>query len=50
MYTEDSYEHMGEMPALAPGEHILWRGKPKKRAYVADKALAMLPIGCLAGI
>ena len=47
MYTDDSYEHMGEIPALAPGEHILWRGKPKKRAYVADKALAMLPIAAV---
>lgn len=37
-------DSMGETPTLAPGEYILWRGKPKKSAYIADKALAMLPI------
>lgn len=47
MYGEDSYENMGPMPTLAPGEHILWRGKPKKSAYVADKALALLPIAII---
>ena len=47
MYTEDTYEAMGAAPALAAGEHILWRGKPKKSAYVADKALAMLPIAVI---
>ena len=46
MHTEE-YEAMGPMPALAAGEHILWRGKPSKRAYVADKALAMLPIAVI---
>ena len=43
MYGED-YEAMGPMPNLAAGEHILWRGKPKKSAYIADKALSMMPI------
>lgn len=47
MYGEDSYENMGPMPTLTPGEHILWRGKPKKSAYVADKALALLPIAII---
>ena len=47
MYPDEDFAFMGEMPALAPGEHILWRGKPKKRAYVADKALAMLPIAAV---
>ena len=47
MYGEDSYENMGPMPTLAPGEHILWRGKPKKSAYIADKALSMLPIAVI---
>ena len=44
---ENDLEFMGELPTLAPGEHILWRGKPKKSAYVADKALAMLPIAII---
>ena len=44
---ENDLEFMGELPTLAPGEHILWRGKPRKSAYVADKALAMLPIAII---
>ena len=47
MYGEENYEAMGPAPALGSGEHILWRGKPKKRAYIADKALAMLPIAII---
>ena len=47
MYPEENYDAMGAAPNLAPGEHILWRGKPKKSAYVADKALAMLPIAAV---
>ena len=43
MYGED-YEAVGPMPNLAAGEHILWRGKPKKSAYIADKALSLMPI------
>ena len=46
MYGED-YESMGPAPNLAAGEHILWRGKPKKSAYIADKALSMLPIAVI---
>ena len=38
---------MGPAPALSAGEYILWRGKPKKSAYIGDKALAMLPIAIL---
>lgn len=47
MYQETDCEAMGPAPALAPGEWILWRGKPKKCAYIADKTLAMLPIAVL---
>ena len=47
MYGEADFEAMGPMPTLAAGEHILWRGKPKKSAYVADKALSMLPIAVI---
>ena len=47
MYADETYEAMGELPTLAQGEHILWRGKPKKSAYVADKALAMLPVAVI---
>lgn len=31
-------------PMLAAGEAILWRGKPKRGAFIATKSLSMLPI------
>ena len=30
--------------ALAAGEAILWRGKPKRSAFIASRSLSMLPI------
>lgn len=47
MYPEEDLEAMGAAPTLAPGEYMIWRGKPNKRAYIADKALAMLPIALI---
>ena len=47
MYTDETYDAMGPAPTLAAGEYVIWKGKPKKRAYVADKALAMLPIAVM---
>ena len=44
MYTEESFEALGPGPALAAGEYVIWKGKPKKSAYIADKALSLLPI------
>ncbi len=41
---DDHIDSMGPAPTLSPGEYILWKGKPKKSAYIADKALSMLPI------
>ena len=41
---DDDYEAMGPVPTLAPGEYLIWKGKPKRSAYIADKALSMLPI------
>ena len=38
---------MGPAPTLAAGEYILWRGKPKKSAYIADKSLSLLPIAVI---
>ena len=46
MYTED-FEAMGPAPAMAAGEYVIWKGKPKKSAYIADKALSMLPIAII---
>ena len=47
MYGEESFDSMGPVPTLAAGEYILWRGKPKKSAYIADKSLSMLPIAII---
>lgn len=42
MYEEDRYSQRG--PALAVGEAILWRGKPKKSAFIASRSLTLMPI------
>lgn len=34
-------------PVLAAGEAVLWRGKPKKSAFIATKSLTMLPIALI---
>lgn len=47
MYGEEHLEAMGPVPTLAPGEYILWKGKPKKSAYIADKALSLMPIAII---
>lgn len=42
---DNEWKNMNEnRPILTNGEHILWSGKPKKSAFIADKALTMLPI------
>lgn len=40
----EDYEYSTQAPMLAAGEAILWRGKPKKSAFIAGKSLTMLPI------
>ena len=40
----EDFEYSQRNPALAAGEAILWRGKPKRSAFIASKSLAMLPI------
>lgn len=40
----DEQEYMQNRPTLAPGEAILWRGKPKKSAFIAAKSLTLMPI------
>lgn len=42
MYEEDRYSQRG--PALAAGEAILWRGKPKKSAFIASRSLTLMPL------
>lgn len=40
----DEMEYRRNTPMLAAGEAILWRGKPKRGAFIATKSLTMLPI------
>ena len=47
MHQTDFENAMGPNPSMSEGEYILWRGKPKKSAYIADKALSMLPIAVI---
>ena len=45
MYEETAYRQPA--PGLAPGETILWRGKPQKKAFIASRSLTMLPIAII---
>lgn len=40
----EDMEYMQRHPTLAAGETILWRGKPKKSAFIATKCLTLMPI------
>ena len=41
------YEYSGKNPVLAPGEAILWRGKPQKKGFIATKALTLAPFAII---
>ena len=43
----DGMEYHQHRPVLAVGEAILWQGKPKRSAFIATKALTMMPIAIL---
>ena len=43
----EDYEYSGKNPVLAPGEAILWRGKPQKKGFIATRALTMAPIAII---
>lgn len=43
----EDFEYSQRHPALAAGEAILWRGKPKRSAFVATKSLTLLPIAII---
>jgi hypothetical protein len=45
MYEEYAGSQRG--PALAAGEAILWRGKPKRGAFIASRSLTVLPIAVI---
>lgn len=36
-----------QTPLLIPGEQIIWSGKPKKNAFILNKALGMFPIALI---
>lgn len=40
----DDFEYNSHYPMLAAGEAILWKGKPKKGAFIASRSLTLLPI------
>lgn len=42
----EEYEYANR-PVLAAGESVLWSGKPKRSAYIADQVLTMLPIAVI---
>lgn len=44
---QEEYGYSQRNPALAAGETILWRGKPKKSAFIASRSLTMLPIAVI---
>lgn len=43
----EDYTYAANTPVLAAGEAILWRGKPKKSAFIATKSLTLLPIAVI---
>lgn len=43
----EDFEYSQRNPALAAGEAILWRGKPKRSAFIATKSLTLLPIAVI---
>lgn len=43
----EDYTYTQNNPVLAAGETILWRGKPKKSAFIATKSLTLLPIAVI---
>ena len=45
MYEE--YRENQRKVVLAAGEAILWRGKPKKSAFIASRSLTMLPFAVI---
>lgn len=43
----EDFEISRSYPVLTAGEAILWRGKPKRGAFIATKSLSMLPIAVI---
>lgn len=43
----DNLDRYTSYPVLTAGESILWRGKPKRGAFIATKSLSLLPIAVI---
>lgn len=43
----DNLDRYTSYPVLTSGEAILWRGKPKRSAFIATKSLSLLPIAVI---
>ena len=43
----EDFETDSSYPMLSAGESVLWRGKPKKGAFIATKSLSMMPIAII---
>ena len=43
----EEFDRYTSYPVLTAGESILWRGKPKRGAFIATKSLSMLPIAVI---
>lgn len=43
----DDFSYRQNNPVLAAGEAVIWRGKPKKGAFIATKSLTMLPFAVI---
>lgn len=43
----DEFEYSRNQPVLAAGEAVLWKGKPKRSAFIASKTLTLLPIAII---
>lgn len=43
----DNLDRYTSYPVLTAGESILWRGKPKRSAFIATKSLSLLPIAVI---
>lgn len=43
----DEFDRYTFYPVLTAGETILWRGKPKRSAFIATKSLTLLPIAVI---
>ena len=43
----ESFDCTQRNPALGAGEAILWKGKPKRSAFIAQRSLTLLPIALI---